>query len=631
MQSVTPDSLWQMQSIVAPHFSPNGRYLAYAAQQYNKEKSITSPCVRLLNTETGASENIDAPGINLSYSWTPDNNLMYVLHPDKQSTIYRIWNPCSYETKDIKVSTFCHGNSFWENDKLVVFTRIEDQNEKDNPIIIENYPYTFNGKGWMYGQEERLSFISLADGAITHITPKGFRIEQTVCFGNKLLIVGYRPNYVGLSKPGLYCYENGNQIEEWIAPGRFYIRQLFCLKDQIYFAGSTGEKYGRYEYSGFYHFDFTKKSIEFFAEYEASVGINTVMADSFPDPGKKICVSDDMLYFISAINNQSGICRLSTDGTITPFLSTADSVESLDVSQGRIVYCGTKNFRSAELYQITESGETCLEQVKQLSEQYRLSTPEEITFIDSDGFKIHGWVLKPDSFQKDKSYPAVLCIHGGPRCAYSPIYLHELQCIAAQSRFVIYCNPRGSDTYGNEFGNINGRYGTVDMADLLQFVDEAIRRYPQINPDRLGVNGGSYGGFMVNWLIGHSNRFKAAVSQRSISNWISHEAISDIGMDYVRDQMDASLLEDNRDQLWKCSPVRFACNVTTPTLFIHGDQDMRCSLAEPRQMYYALYQRQIPTKLMVFKGENHNLLRSGKPQNRIRALEEINQWFKRYL
>ncbi|MEA4934645.1 MAG: S9 family peptidase [Lawsonibacter sp.] len=630
MKPVTPDSLWQMQSIVAPHFSPNGRYLAYAIQQCDKEQNTYAPRFRLLNMERGFSEDIDAPGINLSYCWTPDNTLMYILHPDRQSTIYRIWDPYCRETKDVKINMFCHGSSFWGNDTLVAFTRTECPDE-DGPIIVENYPYTANGKGWTIGQEERLSFFSLANGAVTHITPKGFQVQQVVCFGKKLLIVGYQASYVGISKPGLYCYEGVDQIQEWIAPGHFYIRQLFCLADQIYFAGSTGEKYGRYEHSGFYQFDPTKKSIELFAAYEASVGINSVLTDSFTDPGQKICVWNDMLYFISSVDDRSGIRRLSRDGTITPFLSTADSVESLDVSQGRVVYCGTKNFRTAELYQITESGDTCLEQAKQLSEQYSLSVPEKITFIDSDGFEIHGWVLKPDGFQKDKLFSAVLCIHGGPRSAYGPIYLHELQCIAAQGRFVLYCNPRGSDTHGNEFGNINGRYGTVDMEDLLQMVDESIHRYPQISATHLGIDGGSYGGFMVNWMISHSKRFKAAISQRSIANWISHEAISDIGMDYVQDQIGASLVWDNHDRLWECSPIRFACDVITPTLFIHGEKDMRCSLAEAQQMYYALYQRQIPTRLLVFKGENHNLSRSGKPGNRIRALEEINQWFERFL
>ena len=137
---------------------------------------------------------------------------------------------------------------------------------------------------------------------------------------------------------------------------------------------------------------------------------------------------------------------------------------------------------------------------------------------------------------------------------------------------------------------------------------------------------------MVNWLVGHCDRFSAAVSQRGISNWVSQEALSDIGKEYVKDQMGCSILEcEDMDRLWESSPLRYAHNIRTPMLFLHSDADMRCPLEEARQMFYILRGKGIPARMVVFRGESHNLSRSGKPINRIRRIEEILRWFKQYL
>ena len=192
-----------------------------------------------------------------------------------------------------------------------------------------------------------------------------------------------------------------------------------------------------------------------------------------------------------------------------------------------------------------------------------------------------------------------------------------MQVLSAQGYFVLFTNPHGSAGRGGDFADIRGRYGQEDYADLMAFVDEALRRYPAIDPERLAVMGGSYGGFMTNWIVGHTNRFRCANSQRSIANYMTKFLVSDIGtwvnMPEITADPDALAFEgDNPAKAWEQSPLAFAANVETPTLFLHSDRDYRCPLEEGMQMYTALVLRGVPARLVVFKGEHHGLSPDGQ-------------------
>ena len=261
---------------------------------------------------------------------------------------------------------------------------------------------------------------------------------------------------------------------------------------------------------------------------------------------------------------------------------------------------------------------------------HHIAHPQEISYVNSDGLELRGFALPPIGYEPGKKYPAILDIHGGPRAAYGFGFFHEMQYWAAQGYAVIFANPHGSSSNGNAFANLKGKFGGPDYDDLMSYVDAAIGQTDFIDPERLGVTGGSYGGVMTNWIIGHTNRFRAAASQRSISNWISLSAISDIGYSFV-DGYSGTDIWHNPDLLWKQSPLAYADKVRTPTLFIHSDEDYRTPLPEGLQMYSALRYHGIPARIVIFKGENHELSRSGRPQNRIRRLQEITRWFDKYL
>jgi dipeptidyl aminopeptidase/acylaminoacyl peptidase len=255
------------------------------------------------------------------------------------------------------------------------------------------------------------------------------------------------------------------------------------------------------------------------------------------------------------------------------------------------------------------------------------SAPENLLCKSFDGTEIQGWLLKPAGWREDRKYPLILSIHGGPHGMFGYAFNSTFQVYAARGYAVLYLNPRGSSGYGQKFsdGTIN-EWGGGDYRDLMAGVDEALRRYSWIDPNRMGVTGGSYGGFMTNWIITQTPRFKAAVSAASVSNLVSFYATS-LYQDLIHTEF-GGFPWDNYDLLWQWSPLRYVRQAQTPTLFIHGEQDNDVHITQAEEMYMALRRRGVETVLVRYPREGHGLR---EPRHRVDALERTLAWFDRYL
>ena len=207
--------------------------------------------------------------------------------------------------------------------------------------------------------------------------------------------------------------------------------------------------------------------------------------------------------------------------------------------------------------------------------------------------------------------------------------MHEMQAFASKGYFVFFCNPRGSEGKGEEFADIRGKHGTIDYDDLMAFMDHILEICPQIDPKRVAVAGGSYAGFMCNWIVGHTDRFAAIASQRSVSDFVADFCISDIGFTYDREAAGGDPW-NNTEKLWFHSPYRYAPYAKTPILFIHALCDYDCTIDQGVEMFQAMKYFGVPSRMCLFEGENHNLSRNGKPRHRIRRLREIAAWIDRY-
>uniref|UniRef100_A0A831X0D1 Acyl-peptide hydrolase n=1 Tax=Thermorudis peleae TaxID=1382356 RepID=A0A831X0D1_9BACT len=261
-----------------------------------------------------------------------------------------------------------------------------------------------------------------------------------------------------------------------------------------------------------------------------------------------------------------------------------------------------------------------------------LSEPEEVWLpsASEDRRPIHAWIMKPIGFREGVRYPLVLEIHGGPHAMYGNVYFHEFQLLAAQGYVVLYTNPRGSQGYGQQFLSCTrGAWGEADMPDLMGAVDAVIER-GYIDPSRLGVTGGSYGGFMTNWVIGHTDRFKAAVTQRCVSNLASFYGTSDIGFHFGEHEIGGTPWE--QPELYRrLSPLTYAPQMKTPLLILHSEQDYRCPIEQAEQLYVWLKKLGRTVEFVRFPDESHGLSRSGKPKHRVERLQHILRWFAEYL
>jgi len=267
---------------------------------------------------------------------------------------------------------------------------------------------------------------------------------------------------------------------------------------------------------------------------------------------------------------------------------------------------------------------------KELFSKLNLTEPEEISYKSFDGKTIQAWIQKPPDFSPAKKYPLILNIHGGPHAAYGYIFEHEFQWMAAKGYVVLFPNPRGSTTYGQDFGNvIQYHYPGDDFKDLMAGVDEVIKR-GYIDDKKLGVTGGSGGGLLTNWVVGHTTRFAAAVAQRDIASWTHWWYTADFTL--FQPAWFKGPPFDQEEDFKARSPITYIKDVKTPMMFILGEADYRTPPgAGGEEMFRALKFRKIPTVMVRFPNESHELSRSGQPWHRVERLQNIIGWFDHWL
>jgi dipeptidyl aminopeptidase/acylaminoacyl peptidase len=255
---------------------------------------------------------------------------------------------------------------------------------------------------------------------------------------------------------------------------------------------------------------------------------------------------------------------------------------------------------------------------------------EHLSWKVADGTEIEGWVIKPINHDPNKVYPLILKIHGGPHGAYGNYFFRTFHTLSASGFFVMFPNPRGSTGYGNEFTYATrGKWGEMDSEDYLNGVDATLKKYPEIDPNRIGVSGGSYGGFMSNWLTATTDRFSAAVTSRSISNWESWYGTSDVPRLTEREFYGTPW--DARETYRRLSPISYVENVTAPTLIIHSENDYRTPIPDGEQWFIALMKRQVPVELVRYPRSSHGLSRTGEPWLLVDRLTRLQTWFEHWL
>ena len=418
------------------------------------------------------------------------------------------------------------------------------------------------------------------------------------------------------------------QLTAWAAP----IGNLAPHPDGVRFAG-VGRPPGTLntEDTHLFLFDEAGQGTRLDAAWDFPAG-NIVAADlhvgAFPDG--LVWQDDQTLGSLYTVGGSVGLFGVNLSGQVTPRLHDAQGVVS--------AFTANINGQAHLFETATRPPEVYLNGVQVTDCAARLPftpvTPVRVTFQNElgDGHSSagEGWVLLPPG---QASVPALLNIHGGPHTAYGHGFMHEFQLLAQRGYGVCYSNPRGSVGYGQRWSSdIAGRWGSVDMADLLSFFDACLAAHPALDPQRSGVMGGSYGGFMTNWITSQTSRFQVAVTDRSICNLISFGGTSDIGLHFWDHELGGNFQRSaDVERLWAMSPLKYAEAVKTPTLIIHSLDDLRCPIEQAEQWFAALQLHGVPSRFVRFPGEHHELSRSGRPDRRARRLQEYLDWLETYL
>ena len=512
--------------------------------------------------------------------------------------------------------------------KVFMSVKYEYAKEEKDYEVFDELPFWANGKGVVNKKRNRLAVYDREKETLEIITPEYETVENFWLEEDCLLYTGVQYTDLKSWRPGLYRVGlEGYERETLIPQDRMRIDYACILKGSVTLFGSEMKTYGVNENPQLFRLeDGTLKELAFF---DRSIH-NSICSDCKFADGEGIVHDDERIYFISTFRKQSVICSVDAEGNFETLYDRQGSVHTLSLGAGAVWYTAMRDMGLTEIYRLKDGKEEKLTAFNDgLLAERDVCPVEEFTFTYKD-VELDGYVMKPAGFDPEKKYPALLTVHGGPRATFGPVFFHESQAFANAGYFVFFTNPVGSDGRGNAFADLSGRYGTVDFENCLAMTDEVLKRYPQIDEKRVGIMGGSYGGFMCNWAIGNTDRFAAAASQRSISNWISLSMTTDIGYSFDL-QETAGDPWNSPDKMWVCSPLKYAHKAKTPTLFIQSDEDYRCYMGDALQMFSALKYFGVEARMCLFHGENHELSRSGKPSHRVRRLSEMMEWFEKYL
>ncbi len=506
------------------------------------------------------------------------------------------------------------------------------QEKAEGYMRIRRIPFYMNGGSFSFQRKTSLYVYDMKKQEEKEINFKDYTVEayELNKKRDKAVIMASKIQKRGESYTALFEYNaKTGKAKKILDDSEYSIKDPYAIYvatywgDKIVFLGSTMEKHGLNENRLAYIIENGKVKLLCGEDIDY---LNSGVQDMVLGGGRSYHTRHGKFDFTTTNSTINKIARMSSSGKVKNIFSFDGSIGCFDYVDKKILFVGLNAEGGQEIYLEDQK----ISDFHSFLTEYYVAEPKPLS-VKSAGVTVDGFVLLPEGYDKKKSVPAVLEIHGGPKTAYQNTYFHEMQMLVSEGYVVMFCNPRGSAGKGNEFFDIFGEYGEVDYENIMSFTEKVLKKYDKIDKKRLFVTGGSYGGYMTNHIVGMTNMFRAAVTQRCISNWTSMYGTSDIGYYFTPDQHRTSIEKETFWQdLWDVSPLKNIDNVQTPTLIIHSDKDYRCPLEQGYQFFTALIDRGIDSELLVFEDEHHGLSREGKPNNRIVRLDAIKDWFKKY-
>ena len=507
---------------------------------------------------------------------------------------------------------------------------VEECEDAEDYILLEEMPFATNGEGYTSGVRMALALYDAKADETRLLTQPQFMLGAFEWAGQQLVYTGHAYTKVKAKTRGMYAYDMATgQTRTLVEDGALAIYHIGVTGGTVLFTASDLKQYGSASGQDFYRLNLSGGRCEMLLAHELVPGTSPI-TDSTYGGGSGFVCGQGAAHYIVLDRFESRLRSINSAGRQHEELAFCGGIQMFDMRGGTTVFVGMEKNSLQELYVLQDGRAVCISAFNRPLLSARAVQPVHYTpFTNRAGQQIDGWVLMPAGYEKGKKYPGILEIHGGPKAAYGEVFFHEMQVLAGCGYFVFFCNPRGSDARGVQFADVRGKYGTIDYEDLMDFTEHILAHYPDIDASRVGVTGGSYGGIMTNWIIGHTQRFAAAVSCRSVANFVSDFGQSEISYD-------DDLALDSKpwaapELLWRESAMPYLSGCKTPTLFLHSTDDHTCCVEQTKELFTALTLLGVPTRACLFKGEDHELSRSGKPRHRVRRLKELVQWMDVWL
>lgn len=665
-RGITSEDLYQITWVNDPTPSPQGGQLVYVSRKTNEARDGYCSHLRLLHLGSQKDRPFTSGEKDHSPAWSPDGSqLAFLREVDGKS---QVWIIASDGGEAQQISHLKHGVSslLWSPDghTLLVKSSVDmsgeeelqptDSKDNDHKLpqehVVDRIRMKSDAGGLWDGRRSHLFTISLIDAEAVPVTTGHYDVGDYAWSPDGISIAwiaqmpeeGEDHNDYTLTNHVYFAKADGSDVQQLTPEGYTFSRLAFAPDGQSIALLASDRSYGNATLVKLYTLKVSGGELVCLStDWDVQLNHSIVgdMRSNLTTTGPVFSRDGSSIFCLATIHGSVRIAKFARDGSSADYIlpDEREIYQFAELDNGRIVAAVADTQNPGDLYMYEQPEDPGVEPIQltrsnpQLEDEIHLSTPETFWFNSSDGLRLQGWIMKPHGMVDGVKIPTILEIHGGPHMMYGFTFMHEFQILAAQGYAVVYINPRGGLGYGQQFVDAcRGDYGGGDYRDLMESVDYALSQYEFIDESRLGVTGGSYGGFMTNWIVGHTDRFKAAVTQRSISNWLSFYGVSDIGYFFTEDQIGGNAWDDT-EKLWKHSPLAYVGNVSTPLLILHGEQDLRCPIEQAEQLYIALKRRKQTTRLVRFPGANHELSRGGHPHLRVRRLEHIAGWFNEYL